>query len=80
MVIIQMLHSISLFCKFLSWNYASFCSQSGGNAYNCYKIDKTNGALIVVRPDGFIAQVAAVSAAGAKEIDSYFTKILIRQN
>jgi hypothetical protein len=33
----------------------------------------------VVRPDGYNAQIAPVSADGVKEIDNYFTNILIPQ-
>lgn len=53
--------------------------QSGGNAYTYYKIDKTNGALVVIRPDGYNAQIAPVSVAGVKEIENYFANILIPQ-
>jgi phenol 2-monooxygenase len=53
--------------------------QSGGNAYSFYKIDKTNGALVVIRPDGYNAQITHVSADGVKEIESYFANIFIPQ-
>jgi hypothetical protein len=33
----------------------------------------------VVRPDGYNAQIADVSAAGVKHIESYFANILIPQ-
>ncbi|CAF4338336.1 unnamed protein product, partial [Rotaria socialis] len=52
---------------------------SGGNAYALYTIDKINGALVVVRPDGYTAQITHVSAAGVKEIESYFENILVPQ-
>ncbi|CAF2157121.1 unnamed protein product [Rotaria magnacalcarata] len=59
-----------------------FCDEvaidgSGGNAYRRYKIDKTNGAIAVIRPDGYVAQVTHVSALGVKEIDDYFANILV---
>ncbi len=57
-----------------------FSLQTGGNAYSFYQIDKTNGALVVVRPDGYNAQITELSAAGVKQIDSYFANILVSQN
>jgi len=53
--------------------------QSGGNAYACYKINKINGALVVVRLDGYNARIAPISDVGVKIIESYFANILIPQ-
>ncbi len=48
--------------------------------YSFYQIDKTNGALVVVRPDGYNAQITELSASGVKQIASYFVNILVSQN
>lgn len=62
-----------------------FCDEiaadgSGGSAYASYKIDKNKGALVVIRPDGYVAEIAPVNADGVEQLNDYFKNILIQQN
>ncbi|RCK58912.1 Phenol 2-monooxygenase [Candida viswanathii] len=49
------------------------------DAYDAYGIDKTKGAIIVLRPDSHVAVVTDFSVAGLKEVDNYFGKFMIPQ-
>ena len=44
----------------------------GGKAYTTYGIS-TNGAVAVVRPDGYTGMIAPLGETGAKEILDYFS-------
>ncbi|KAK6197611.1 phenol 2-monooxygenase [Scheffersomyces amazonensis] len=49
------------------------------DAYEAYGIDKKEGAIIVVRPDGYVAKVTGFNIRGLEDIDKYFNKFLIPQ-
>ena len=44
----------------------------GGQAYDSYGISKDDGAIIIVRPDGYVGIVAPLSEEGVKEVNEYF--------
>ncbi|KAK6465695.1 phenol 2-monooxygenase [Scheffersomyces coipomensis] len=50
------------------------------NAYEYYGIDTKNGAIIVVRPDGYVAKITNFDSNGLHQIDQYFDKFMIPQN
>ena len=47
----------------------------GGKAYGTYEIG-SEGAVVIVRPDGYIGMMSPLGETGAKEIDAYFSKFL----
>ncbi|RPD57176.1 thioredoxin-like protein [Lentinus tigrinus ALCF2SS1-7] len=49
--------------------------RSGGGGYAKYGIDEHVGAIVVVRPDGYVGMVAPLD--GVKELNSYFESFLI---
>ena len=49
--------------------------RSGGGGYAKYGIDEHKGAIVVVRPDGYVALVAPLD--GAEEVLSYFSSFLL---
>jgi len=49
-------------------------SAQGGKAYYSYGIDPSTGAIVVVRPDGYIAAVAPLEKVA--DIDAYFTAFM----
>ncbi|OSD04725.1 hypothetical protein PYCCODRAFT_1433057 [Trametes coccinea BRFM310] len=51
--------------------------QVGGGGYEKYGIDKHAGAVVIVRPDGYIGMVAPLSVHGVEEITAYFDNFLI---
>lgn len=38
-----------------------------------------NGAIVVVRPDGYNAQITELSVSGVEQIANYFANILVPQ-
>ncbi|ABN65582.2 phenol 2-monooxygenase [Scheffersomyces stipitis CBS 6054] len=50
------------------------------DAYEEYGIDKEKGAVVVVRPDGYVSLVTEFGISGLKEIDAYFDKFMIPQS
>ena len=42
-----------------------------GQGYDTYGIDRTEGAVLVIRPDGYVGKVAALD--GLSELESYFS-------
>jgi phenol 2-monooxygenase len=48
-----------------------------GKAYEKYGIDKAVGALVVLRPDGYVALVATPDLAGVKEAKRFFERFMI---
>lgn len=48
---------------------------TGGNVYKSFGID-TAGAVVVVRPDGYVAAIAPLTG-GIPDLTSYFTKFMI---
>ena len=47
---------------------------SVGQGYDEYGISRTEGAIIVVRPDGYVAKVASVDQMS--QLDAYFSGFL----
>lgn len=50
----------------------------GGGGYDAYGIDKTKGAVVVVRPDGYVGIVAPFEDVG--DLDAYFAAFLKEQS
>ena len=50
--------------------------EGDGEAYNKYGIDKKDGAVIVVRPDGYTGLVTYVGPAGREHIQKWFGSVL----
>ncbi|KAF8202399.1 FAD binding domain-containing protein [Pholiota molesta] len=48
--------------------------KKGGDGYRNYGIDETNGAIVIVRPDGYVGMVAPLD--GISEISSYFSSFI----
>ena len=46
----------------------------GGKVYETYGIDSQVGAIVVIRPDGYVSAVAPLD--GFQHLDSYFSKFL----
>ena len=44
--------------------------RAGGRGYETYGIDPVRGAIVVVRPDGYVGMVSPLEDVG--ELDSYF--------
>ncbi|PCH36424.1 hypothetical protein WOLCODRAFT_140412 [Wolfiporia cocos MD-104 SS10] len=49
--------------------------RSGGGGYDAYGIDRTRGAVVIVRPDGFVGTVAPLE--DLSEIDDYFSSFMV---
>ncbi|KAK9311634.1 hypothetical protein V1524DRAFT_370967 [Lipomyces starkeyi] len=50
-----------------------------GHAYEKYGIDPKVGAVVVLRPDSYVAQVVPLGGDGVKEIEEFFSKFMIEQ-
>jgi phenol 2-monooxygenase len=48
--------------------------KKGGDGYRNYGIDETNGAIVIVRPDGYVGMVAPLD--GILDISSYFKSFI----
>ena len=46
-------------------------SRTGGKGYEAYGIDPKHGAIVVVRPDGYVGTLAPVD--GVAELGAYFS-------
>ena len=53
-------------------------ARSGGGGYERYGIDPEKGAVVVVRPDGYVGNV--VSLENVEEITRYFSAFLNRSS
>ncbi|PCH36421.1 hypothetical protein WOLCODRAFT_108689 [Wolfiporia cocos MD-104 SS10] len=49
--------------------------RSGGGGYDAYGIDRARGAVVIVRPDGFVGTVAPLEHLS--EIDEYFSSFMV---
>ena len=47
--------------------------------YDFYGISKSEGVILVIRPDSHVAQVSQYSIDGLKEVDNYFNNFMIPQ-
>ena len=47
----------------------------GGGGYEAYGIDKQEGAIVVVRPDGYVGTVAPFDRL--KDVDAYFASFMV---
>ncbi|KAI0454681.1 FAD binding domain-containing protein [Xylaria acuta] len=47
-----------------------------GHAYEGYGVDPEEGALVIVRPDGYVGLVASVEEEGWKEVGKWFQGVL----
>jgi phenol 2-monooxygenase len=50
---------------------------SGGRAYSTYGIDQGAGAIVVVRPDGYVGLVAPLEDVGV--LNTYFAGFMIQR-
>lgn len=53
--------------------------QGHGKIYEKYGIDPKQGAVLVVRPDGYVSLVAETSMNGVKEIENFFDGFMVEQ-
>ncbi len=66
----------------LTWPYrvllddSDLQGRSGGGGYAKYGIDEHAGAIVVVRPDGYVGMVAPLD--GVKELNRYFGAFLLQ--
>ncbi len=51
--------------------------RSGGGGYAKYGIDEHEGAIVVVRPDGYVGIVASLDGSGVQNVDAYFGAFLM---
>jgi len=49
----------------------------GGKAYSTYGIDRRAGAIVVVRPDGYVGLVAPLDDVGV--LNTYFAGFMIQR-
>ncbi|KAK6453731.1 phenol 2-monooxygenase [Scheffersomyces xylosifermentans] len=49
------------------------------DAYEAYGIDKKKGAIIIVRPDGYVSKVTEYNLGGLDEVGNYFERFMIPQ-
>ncbi|KAI1080402.1 FAD binding domain-containing protein [Whalleya microplaca] len=67
----------------LGWDYgAVFADEESyhdgyGRAYEGYGVDKERGALVVVRPDGYVGLVAGLEEEGRKEVERWFQGLFV---
>ncbi len=45
-----------------------------GSGYDAFGIDRAEGAIVVVRPDGYVAKVASIDRVS--ELDVYFSSFM----
>lgn len=66
----------------LGWDYdkvfvdGESYHDGGGRAYEGYGVDPEEGALVVVRPDGYVGLVASVEEEGWREVGKWFQGVL----
>ncbi|KAJ2994318.1 hypothetical protein NUW58_g1587 [Xylaria curta] len=66
----------------LGWDYdkilvdAPSYHDGYGHAYEGYGIDPKNGALVVVRPDGYVGLVTSIEEQGWTEVEKWFRGVL----
>ena len=48
----------------------------GGGGYEAYGIDKQQGAIVIVRPDGYVGTVAPFERLD--DVDAYFSSFMTR--
>lgn len=54
--------------------------QGHGKIYEKYGISPETGAILVVRPDGYVSLVADTNTKGIKEVEDFFGNVLVEQN
>lgn len=52
-------------------------SRTGGKGYEFFGLDPKGGAIVVVRPDGYIGFLASLE--GMKDLELYFDGFMIRK-
>lgn len=50
------------------------CARTGGGGYDYFGIDPEGGAIVVVRPDGYVGAMAPFEKVG--DINAYFAGFL----
>jgi phenol 2-monooxygenase (NADPH) len=66
----------------LGWDYDKVFSDEpsyldgDGQAYAAYGVDRAVGALVVVRPDGYVGLVTTLEEEGWKEVGKWFEGVL----
>ena len=55
----------------------SIALNAGGKAYSAYGIDRGAGAIVVVRPDGYVGIVAPVEDVGV--LNTYFAGFMVQR-
>ena len=49
-------------------------SRTGGEGYEAYGIDRARGAVVIVRPDGYVGMIAPIE--GVEELGQYFASFM----
>lgn len=49
-----------------------------GKAYNTYGVDPKVGAIIIVRPDTYVAGIHSFSIEGVKEVEQFFSRFMTK--
>ncbi len=52
-----------------------YAGRSGGGGFAAYGIDPKSGAIVVVRPDGYVGTVAPLDRV--EDIDAYFSGFML---
>ena len=52
--------------------------RSGGGGYEKYGIDKLRGAIVIVRPDGYVGMVAPYERV--EDISAYFGSFMVQKS
>ena len=48
--------------------------RAGGKGYEAYGIDPSQGAIVVIRPDGYVGMIAPVE--GVQEVGQYLSSFM----
>ena len=50
--------------------------RTGSGGYDAYGIDKQQGAIVVVRPDGYVGIIAPFESL--RDVDAYFASFMVK--
>ncbi|KAI8996404.1 FAD binding domain-containing protein [Trametes punicea] len=56
---------------------ADISGKFGGGGYAQYGIDPHAGAIVIVRPDGYVGMIAPLTTHGVSEVTAYFSEFLM---
>lgn len=53
-------------------------ARSGSKGYEFFGLDTKNGAIVVVRPDGYVGFIAPLD--GVKDLETYFDAFMVKRH